>query len=304
MKFLKLIRSFKEGWTSFMRNSWLSVATIIVLALSLYVIGSTVFIGMVSRELIENVEKNVSISVYFKPEISEARIKEIEEELKKNPSVSSTEYISRDEALEKFKRDNEGDEIIKEALEEIGENPLFAAISVHSKSQSDYESLASHLESSFSSEINSVNYGKNKEVIGKLDRIISTVEKTGAILGMVFIVIAILITFNTIRISLFTRKDDFEVMRLVGASNLYIKFPPIFEGVLYGLFSSLIAIVFIGITAYAGMSLIGGKEIIAKENILSFYVSNLWIIGGIVILSGLFVGLISSAIAISRYLKA
>lgn len=304
MKFLKLIRAFKEGWTSFVRNSWLSVATIIVLVLSLYVVGSTLFIGMVARELIGNVEENVSISVYFKSDIDEVRIKEIQSEIDKNSAVASTEYISQKQALEKFTKDNEDDEVITEALKEIGGNPLFASIVIRSNSQEQYDELAGYIENNFSEEINNINYGKNKEIIEKLDKIISTAEKAGLTLGSIFIMIAILITFNTIRMSLFVRKDDFEVMRLVGASNLYIKIPPIVEGVIYGFFSSLITLILIGGTAYGGMSLIGGKGIIAKEQILTFYFNNLWIVGGVVLVIGLLIGLVSSTIAISRYLKA
>jgi len=304
MKFLKLARAFNEGWTSFVRNSWLSVATIIVLVLSLYVVGNTLFIGMMARELIENIEENVSISVYFKPEIDETKIKEIQNELNKNHLVASTKYVNRDQSLEKFIKDNENDEIITEALKEIDGNPLFSSIVVRSNNQEQYSELAGYIENNFTEEINNVNYGKNKDIIEKLDKIISSAERIGLILGSIFIAIAILITFNTIRMSLFARRDEFEVMRLVGASNLYIKVPPIFEGIFYGFFSSLIAIVLIGITAYGGMSLIGGKGLIAKEEILSFYLSNLWIIGGVILLTGLFIGLISSTIAISRYLKA
>lgn len=304
MKILKLVRAFKEGWTSFVRNSWLSVSTIIVLSLSLYVVGSTLFIGIVTDELIKNVRENVSISVYFKPEIAEERIKEIQKDIDKNSAVASTEYISRDQALEKFKKDNENDEIITAALEEIGENPLFASVSVSANNQEDYEGLSGYIESSFAEEISSTNYGKNRVVIERLNNNISSVEKTGLILGAIFIIIAILITFNTIRMNLFSRKSDFEVMRLVGASNLYIKAPPIFEGIFYGVFSSLIAIALVGMTAYGEMTLIVGQGVISKEKTLEFYLGNLWIIGGAVLLAGLLIGLISSAIAISKYLKA
>lgn len=304
MKILKLTRGFKEGWTSFVRNSWLSIATVIVLVLSLYVIGSTLFIGIIAKELIKNIEENISVSVYFKPGVKEERVKEIEGEIRKNSFVASTEYTSREQALDNFSKDNEGDEIITEALKEIGENPLFASITIRSNSQEQYGELARYMENNFTEEVSNVNYGKNKEIIEKLDRIISSAERIGLILGLIFIIIAVLITFNTIRMSLFARRDDFEVMRLVGASNLYIKVPPIVEGIIYGFFSSLITVILIGATAYGGFNIIGGRGVIAKEEILSFYLNNLWIIGGAVLIMGLFVGLISSAIAISKYLKA
>ena len=147
------------------------------------------------------------------------------------------------------------------------------------------------------------NYDKNREIIGRLDRIVSSVKKMGVILGAIFMVIAILITFNTIRISLYVRKKEFDIMRLVGASNLYIKAPSIFEGMLYGLFASVLAMILIVATAYAAMPLVI-KGLITKQQIILFYMNNLLLIGGIVLLAGLSIGIFSSIIAIKKYLKA
>lgn len=302
MKLLKLGRTFKEGWTIFIRNSWLSVATISVLFLSLYVIGATLLTGMVANELIGNIEKNVSIGVYFKSDIDENRIKEIENEIKNNGDVASVEYISKEQALAKFSDDNKDNPVIAEALNEIGENPLLSSAVIKANDQKKYGQLVSYIEDNFSEEINNINYGKNKDVIERLGKIVATVRKIGIILGSVFIVIAILITFNAIRLSLYVRKREFDVMRLVGASNLYIKAPSIFEGMFYGIFASILAILAIAGTAYSGLPLVRG--LISRNDVINFYLSNFLIIGGSILVAGLLVGIVSSMIAIRKYLKA
>ncbi len=302
MKLLKLGRTFKEGWTIFVRNSWLSVATVSVLFLSLYVIGATLLTGMVANELIGNIEKNVSIGVYFKPDIDESRIKEIENEIKNNEDVSSVEYVSKEQALDKFSNDNKDDPVIADALNEIGENPLLSSIIVKAKDQKKYGQLVDYIESNFSEEMNNINYGKNKDVIERLGKIVATVRKIGIILGAVFISIAILITFNAIRLSLYVRKREFDVMRLVGASNLYIKAPSIFEGMFYGFFASVLAIIAIAGTAYSGLPLIQG--LISRNDVINFYLSNFLVISGSILVAGLLVGVVSSMIAIRKYLKA
>ncbi len=303
MKLLKLKRSLKEGWTVFIRNSWLSVATISVLFLSLYIVGSTLLIGMVARELVDNIEKNVNISVYFKPDVSEERINQIKDEIKKEGKVYSIDYISKDQALEKFSSENKDDPVIAGALKEIGENPLLSSLVIRANNQADYSRLAEEIENKYKDDINNINYGKNKDVIEKLDKITSSAKKVGLILGIVFVAIAILITFNTIRLSLFVRRKEFDIMRLVGASNLYIKAPSIFEGMFYGAFSSILAILAVVATAYTAMPMVI-KGLITKDQIVKFYLNNLVFIGGVIFAVGLLIGIISSMIAIKKYLKA
>ena len=303
MKLLKLKRSLKEGWTVFVRNSWLSVATISVLFLSLYIVGSTLLIGMVAKELVGNIEKNVSISVYFKPDVSEERINQIKDEIKKGGKVYSIDYISKDQALEKFSSENKDDPVIAGALKEIGENPLLSSLVVRANNQADYSQLAEEIGNKYKDDINNINYGKNKDVIEKLNKITSSAKKVGLILGIVFVAIAILITFNTIRLSLFVRRKEFDIMRLVGASNLYIKAPSIFEGIFYGVFASILAILAVVATAYTAMPMVI-KGLITKDQIINFYLNNLLLIGGVILVVGLLIGIVSSMIAIKKYLKA
>lgn len=301
MKILKLKRAIKYGWVSFRRNTWLTVATISVLALSLFVIGTTLFVGMSANELIKNIEKNVNVSVYFKNDVTEDRITEIKKAIEQKQEIASVEYVSKEVALEKFSKNNEGNEIISDALSEIGENPLFSSLVLTAKDQSQYEQLSQYIENNFKEDIDRINYGKNKSVIARLGHITSLMQKIGLTVGLVFIVIAILVTFSAIRMSLFARKKEFDIMRLVGASNLYIKVPSLFEGMFYGFFAALIAIVFIAAITYGGIPVAQG--VMPKDQMIGFYLNNLWKISLIVLFAGLFIGLISSMISIRKYLK-
>jgi len=233
--------------------------------------------------------------------VTEEKINEIKRELEKRPELAMVEYISKENALEKFSKDNEDNEVVSEALNEIGDNPLFSSLVLTAKNQSSYEQLAQYMENSFNSDIDRINYGKNKTVIARLGNIISTMQKIGLTAGSVFIVIAILVTFSAIRMSLYTRKREFDIMRLVGASNLYIKIPSIFEGIYYGLFASIVAMIFIAVLAYSGIPITEG--VISKEEMIGFYISNLWKIGLLMLFAGVLIGVISSVISIRRYLK-
>lgn len=301
MKFLKFKRVALEGWRSFRRNTWLTVATVGILSLSLFVIGNTLFIGMSAHEMMESIEKNVNISVYFKNNVEESRINEIKSELEKRPEIAKVEYISKDAALDKFTKDHDGDEVIKEALEEIGENPLFSSLVLTANNQSGYDSLVKYVENNFKEDIDRINYGRNKATIEKLNKSTTMIRRNGLINGLIFILISVLVTFSAVRMSIYNRKKEFDIMRLVGASNLYIRMPLLIEGAFYGLSASLIAFVCIAAVSYSQISL--DQSVIPRAESMRFYFEVIWKIGLIIVFSGVGIGVLSSCISIRKYLK-
>ncbi|MDH4330628.1 MAG: ABC transporter permease [Candidatus Moranbacteria bacterium] len=302
MKLLKLFRAFTEGMRNFSRNKWLAFATVSVLTLALYVVSATVFLGLTGRMIVDKIEDNIDINVYLNPDVSEENALETKVLLESTMEVESVTYVSNDTALEKFLSDSSGDPSILEAVEEIGENPLLSYLIVHASDSRYYESIAQTLESErFKNQISHINYGKNKEKIERLNRITSSVERVGLIIGIIFVVISVLITFNTIRLSMYSRQKEFEVMRLVGASNMYVRMPSIFEGIFYGTISSFIAIVLIFVSAQSITPLMKG---IATEGMLmGFYWQYFWLMLLGILVFGVFIGVVSSFIAIRRYLK-
>jgi cell division transport system permease protein len=302
-KLLKLWRTFREGLSNFLRNGWLSLATVSVLTVSLYIMGVTVLVGIGSGSALKNIQEKINISVYFNPEVNEARILEIKGKLAGYREIKSIDYVSKNQALDEFLRSGNNDPSITQALEEIGDNPLLASLVIKAQSPEQYDIIAKAIDqSNFREEISRINYEKNKEAIVRLNNFIHMVEKVGFILGTIFIFVAILVTFNTIRITMYSHRQEFEVMRLVGASNMYVRMPYVFEGIFYGIASALSVLLLLFITFQFVAPAVQG--VISRSSLISFYFQYFSFMAFFLFFSGIMLGVISSFIAIRRYLKA
>jgi cell division transport system permease protein len=304
MKTLKLWRTFKEGLQNFKRNGWLSFATVSVLTLSLFIVSLSILFSATTYFILQNMQDKVSISVSFNPGVSAERIQSIRDELAKyKKEISSVEYVPKDEALKRFVAESGDDPLIVQALDEIGENPLLDSLSIKAVDPEDYEVIVNQIKNStFQSDISRINYAQNKQVFDRLETISRTVRKAGLILGSMFTLIAILITFNTIRITIYSHRQEFEIMRLVGASNTYVRMPFIFEGALYGLAASAVTMLALFGIAYYISPLTQGS--VPQGNFLGLYLDYFLLTFIGTALLGILLGILSSSIAIRRYLKA
>jgi len=302
MKSTKLKRTFREGLENFRRNGWLSFATVSVLAISLYVISVTIILGVTANIVLKNIQDKINVSVYFNSDVAESRILEIKGKLVGYQEIQSIDYVSKQQALEQFKKLGDKNPSITQALDEIGENPLLGALVIKAKNPNQYDIITKAIESaSFSADISRIDYEENKTAIDRLTGIMKLVEKVGLTLGIVFVFIGVLITFNAIRLTMYSHKQEFEIMRLVGASNTYIQMPFIFEGIFYGAVSSVVVMICLFITSKFLAPITQGS--IGGGDIVSFYLSNFFIIFGGLFISGIALGTISGIIAIRRYLK-
>jgi cell division transport system permease protein len=188
-----------------------------------------------------------------------------------------------------------------EALDEIGENPLLASLVMKARHSEQYQTVSDYLEkASFREKISRINYNKNKEIINKLNNIINQIERIGLILTLLFAGVSILIIFNTIRITIYVHKQEIEVMRLVGASNAFIRLPFMFEGMLYGIAAALLASGFLALA----MKLIDPYAAsIVSQSLFGLYAADFWMILGLQAAVGIFLGVVSSFIAMGKYLK-
>lgn len=303
MNSLKLWRTYKEGVENFRRNGWLSFATVSILSLSLFIVSLSFLFGVMTHSVLESMRNKVSVSVSFNPDVSEERILEIRDELTKyKKEIASVEYISRDQALTDFLGENGGDPIIEQAIEEIGENPLLSSLIIKAVQPENYQVIVDKIEhSTFQNDISRINYQKNRKIFERLERVSNAAEHAGLILGTLFIFIAVLITFNAIRITIYSHRQEFEIMRLVGASNTYVRMPFVFEGIIYGLTSALVTSLLLFVVVYYISPLTQGA--LPQGNFFQLYLQYFWVtLGGLIIL-GTGLGVLSSAIAIRRYLK-
>lgn len=306
-KGIKLIRAIREGGRSFVRSGWLSVSAILTIALALFVIGLAGVEAIATHSILKNLEEKLDITVSFEAETSEERILAIKSELEKYKEVRSVSYTSRESALEKFRAQSEtagNRDVIEQALEEIGENPLFASLSIKARTPDDYRVINDAIEqSSFKEDIFRLNYRENESVINRLTAINREVVKQGSILGIIFLLIAFLVTFNTIRLTMFSRREDFEIMRLVGASNLSVRTPSVIEGILYGSIAAFLSMAFL--FAYISFQRVNPftRGMIEGTNLMGSFTANFLSIFLILFVLGVSIGSLSGFLAVRRYMK-
>lgn len=316
MIFTHFKRIIRTGFINFWRNNFLSFSAVVVITLSLSVFGSLIFSSAFGRALLKEVKNKVDINVYFTLDAEEADILALKKTMETLPEVDKIEYISKDKVLNDFKEKWKDNTLILQGLDEIGNNPFPSVLNIKAKEPSQYAGIAQFLDSKSSltkdtNIVEKVNYNQNKLIIDRLGRIIPAVEKVGTVLAIILILVAIIITFNTIRLIIFTAKDEISVMKLVGASNIYIRGPFVVSGIMYGIFSGLLSLLVLGIFAYYSDVIIlkfagiqGAKDFGLLVNVFStYFIQNFGQIFAIIIGSGIVLGGISSYLAVRRYLK-
>lgn len=295
-------RTIKQGLQNFLRNGWLSVASVSILFFSLFIISLLFTITTTAGKVMQDVQDKVNVSVYFKSDVPDEKIMEAKKNLESFSEVKSVSFVSKEQALEDFKKNNANEPAILQSLEEIGENPLLSYLVVKAQSPDKYDVISKYVtEAPFAEDVGRVNYEKNKEIIKKFNMLIGQVRKIGVILGSIFALVAILITFNTVRITIYTHKEEIEIMRLVGASNIFIRLPFILEGLFYGIIASLVSMLALFVTLYFGGSYISGATFV--KNLTSFYFDNWLELFALQVILGSLLGIVGSTIAMRKYLK-
>jgi cell division transport system permease protein len=295
-------RITKTGVITFWRNGWVSFATVLVMVLALFVIGSIILAGVVSESVLAELEEKVDITVYFRLEAPEDEMMHVRDALLSLGEVKDVEYVSREEALQKFRDRHADNTLITQSLDEIGENPLGASLNVQATNPDHYAAISDFLEANaFSTILDKVNFRQNELVIERLSSILSTSRTLGISFSLFLALIAFLVAFNTIRMAIYTSREEIKVMKLVGASNFYTRGPFLVEGFLHGLFASIVALALMfPVTFYLApraTTFFGGPDIFL------YYTNHLPQIFFILFAFGVTLGVSSSYIAVRRYLR-
>jgi len=300
--FTSLKRTIKTGWKNFSRNIALSVATISIMIMVVSLATLLFLLGPISDILISDIEEKVDVSVYFKEDVSPEDILAAEEEIYKISEVKEIEYVSKDQALERFTENHKDDPDLLESLTEVGYNPFLASLNIRAWEVSQYGQVASFLETGpFKDLIDKVDYYQRKPVIDKVFALISSINKTGIFFSIVLGAIAILVAFNTIRIAIYNSNKEISIMRLVGASNWFIRGPFLIQGIIVGVFAALITLLITLVICWGLNSRIG--LIIPEVSMLGLLAGNFWMLLLIQLATGTGLGVISSLIATRKYLK-
>lgn len=295
-------RVISSGIEKFSRDTSASSAALIVMmavmatALFLYVLQG------VSSFTIGKLEESVDVSVEFKSETPEQDMLNVKQEVEQLSEVSFVEYVSQDEALERFKETHKNDPVILETLETIGTNPLLAFLSIKAKDPSLYSAIVQFLEQRAYPSIQRIDYQDRAPVIERVGRLISGMRTAVLALTIGLALIALLVAFNTIRLAIYNSREEIEVMRLVGASNGVVQAPFIIQGIVVGMMANILILAIALPIAWILSPRI--EAFLSGFNVFQYLLSNLLIIFLIQTLVGVMLGTLSSVIAIRKYLKA
>ncbi len=300
--FVSLKRIIKSGWLSFSRDGGQNVATVLIMAITVFFVSVLFLSNVISQSLLLALQEKVDISVYFKEAALENEILDIKEEIAKIPEVKDIEYVPKEKALKKFIERHKEDPILMESLTQVGENPFVASLNIRAWQASQYAAVSSFLEnSSFRDLIEKVDYYQRKPLIERVSSMAAGLNKLGIISSLVLGTLAILVVFNTIRLAIYSSREEISIMRLVGADNWFIQGPFLVQGAISGGLAVLVTL----LVSLATFFFLSSKleHYFPGFNIWSYFIGNFWLLLLIQISVGIGLGIISSWLATRRYLK-
>ena len=305
-EWITFVRMCRYGVNNFSRNAWLTVAATAVMTITLLIVFSTFAARNTLASSVDVIRKNVDMSIYVKTDITDDNVASIKKGLEGLKSVDKVEYISPEEARTRYAKLNSADESTLNALNEAtNRNPGTFNVQLVNiddttelkkfvdKNETVQQNIDANRPPSFA--------GDRKTAIEGIAKGVVFAERAGLIATVVFVVISALIVFNTIRMAIFNRKDEIEMMKLIGAEKSFIRGPFIVEAVVYGFIAAILATI-LGVLGLLGLKgrLIGGIEMQPTIDFVLTYVG--FVLLGMILL-GAVIGVISSLLATRRYLK-
>jgi len=293
-------RIIKMATISFWRNRLLSLATTVIIVLALLIISIFSLTVIVVNKASSVVREKVDLTVYLKDSDSNDQISALEDIIKSRPEVTSVNFVSKDRALVRWQDRNSNDSDIADVISEI-DNPLPRSFDVKTRTPEQIEAVADFLNSEdYAPLIEQINYQQTKNIIDRLIKITYFVRLVGWSLTIFFLLISILIVYNSVRITIYSRSEEIEIMRLVGASDFYVRGPFVVESTAYGLAGAIIAsIIFVFI---ANIAIAPTQQYLGVADLSISISSNIkWIIF-LMFAVGLLMGAVCSFFAVRRYL--
>jgi len=307
MSFLRNIqRIVRSGFVNFWRNRFVTVAAVFVMTIALFVLGSLLYVGAMLDSSVDQIQDRVDVNVYFTTDAPQDKILQLQSTLESRDDVTTVTYTSRDDALAEFRRENSEDDLVVQALEELESNPLSASLNIQATDPDRYDEIVSFIESDSSAAaggqniVDRINYYRNQQAIDRITNVIQSINAFSFIAMIVFAVIAGLIVFNTIRLAIFSSRDEISVKELMGATRAYIRGPFVVEGILYGAVSALLTLALFYPLALWGAD--ATANFFGTISSFDYFINNFAELFVILMLSGIGLGGISSYIAVRRHL--
>lgn len=307
MNWLTIKRIFRAGLLDFWRNAFVSAASILVMTVTLFVVGTTLFAGVILNSALSDLRAKADVNVYFVPGAEETQIQQLQQALEARPEVASVQYVSADQALQNFRAAHQNDQLTLQALDELGTNPLGAVLNVKAKDISQYDAIAQFIQSQQQATqptiIDKINYfdASHRAALERLAQITNSSQRLGLIIIALLIFTTLAIAFNTLRLAIYSSREEIQVQRLVGASAFFIRAPFMIEGVLYGLVAGVVTLLlFYPLTWWVG----GATEaFFGGVNVFSYYLAHFPLFFLVIVGTGVVLGAAAAFLAVRRYLR-
>lgn len=300
-------RIVKTGLVNFVRNAWLAVAAMAVMTVTLTIVLFSLITNATFANTIAQITDKIDISVYLQDDITASQRDSFIKGIKSLPNVKAVTYLSKDQALANYQKQNAGNEQLLSAISAT-DNPLPATIQVKPRDLNKIQDIKDYLTKSGNLKLQSdePSYsGDRKAAIDKITHATNILRQVGIFAVLIFAIISVLIIFNTIQMAIFNRRDELTIMRLLGASTWYIRGPFVVENIVYGVFSAIMSVLIIKVLFMLASSALQASSLgLLDINYASEYFNeHIWILLTIQLCVGILIGAASSVVATRRYLK-
>ncbi len=303
---LALGRVLKLAASNFRRNLWLSVATITVMVLAIATYHVVVLLKVVSNTALSAIEQKIDVGAYLAPSVSDESARALKASLEKLPSVAEVTVVSKDDALAAFTARRGSSDVVKQALTEVGGNPFGAQLKIRAKDAQSYSAVIKALDDPAvipRGTIEQKSYDDHREFIDRFQLYSGKATRIVQGFGLLLLLISFFVVLNTIRIAIYTHREEIGIMKLVGAGNWFVRTPFILEGVLYSIVATVLGTLLVfGVLALlnpAFNNFFAG----APVNVLGYYESHGLLIVGVQLLALSIINALGAAIAVGRYLN-
>ncbi len=274
------------------------MVAIVVLMATTFLATSLLLAREVSEEAIREVEAGADISIYFNLATPEEEIQLIAEQLDEEFDLTDISYISSHRALEEFRERHRDNEVLMEALDEVG-NRFAPTLNIKAGDVSSYRAISDYARSNHSEVIDEIDFYRRKEAIESIFAITSRVQRSIIVAGAILALISIFIVLGTIRLSIYSLNKEIKVMKLVGASNGFMQGSFIVQGFILGVVASVLSLIILfglSLLMHQGYNVFG-------INLERHIVNNLTLILGLQLSTGIGLSVVSSFLAVRKYLK-
>lgn len=301
------VRVIHAGTVNFLRNAWLSIAAMAVMIITLTIVLFSLITNATFANTIAQITDKIDVSVYLKDTVTPDQRNNLVDGLRALPNVKSVTYLSKDEALQRYREQNANNPALLSAINQT-DNPLPATIQVKPRDLNKIQDIKNYLASTDAQRLQSDDpsySGDRKAAIDKITHATNLLRRAGVIAVLVFALISVLIIFNTIRMTIFNRRDELTIMRLLGATTWFIRGPFVVESIIYGVVSAGISVLLIHALFVASSSALQASSLgLLDINYASRYFNgHLWQLLLIQLSLGILIGAASSTVATRRYLK-